>query len=52
MFVVHEVFKSDGKKFLRYQSEDKFDCEVYVFHHQYDYGAILNGDSQLIISEE
>jgi hypothetical protein len=51
MFVVYEVFKTDGKKFYRFESEDKFDCEVYVYHHIYDYGALLNGKSILVIEE-
>ena len=51
MFVVNEVFNTDGKKFHRFESEDKFTCEVYVDHHKYDYGALLNGDSELIIEE-
>ena len=51
MFVVYEVFKADGKKFFRFESEDKFTCEVYVDHHKYDYGALLNGASVLIIEE-
>lgn len=51
MFAVYEVFNSDGKRFLRYESDDKFDCEVYVEHHKYDYCAVLNGESKLIIEE-
>ena len=51
MFAVYEVFKTDGKRFLMYESTDKFDCEVYVYNHKYDYGALLNGDSELIIEE-
>lgn len=42
MYIVYEVFKSDEKKFYRYESKDRFDCEVYIEHHKYDYGAILN----------
>ena len=52
MFRVYEVFESDGKRFLRYESTDKFDCEVYVSHHQYDYGALSRGKSKLVIEEE
>lgn len=52
MFVVYEIFKTDGKKFFRFESEDKFTCEVYVDHHKYDYGALLNGKSELIIEEQ
>lgn len=57
MFRVYEVFNQDGnkflsgKKFLRFESTDKFECEVYVYHHKYDYGALLNGKSKLIIEE-
>ena len=51
-YSVYEIFKSDGKKFLRFSSEDKFTCEVYVDHHKYDYGALLNGTSELVIVEE
>lgn len=52
MFTVYEVFKTDGKKFRRFSSDNRFDCEVYVDHHKYDYGAILNGKSELTIEEE
>lgn len=51
MFVVYEVFKSDGKKLLRFKNEDKFTCEVYVDRHKYDYGALLNGASELVIEK-
>lgn len=46
MFIVYEIFKKDGKKFFRFESKDKFDCEVYVYHHQYE-----NKKSNLIIEE-
>lgn len=49
MFTVYEVFKKDGKKFWRFESKDEFTCEVWVDHHRYDYGALNNGDSELII---
>ena len=35
-YTVYEVFP-DGKKFFRFESNDHFECEVYVAHHQYDY---------------
>ena len=52
MFVVYEIFKVDEKKFFRFESTDKFECEVYINHHQYDAGALRKGDSKLIICEE
>lgn len=51
MFVVYEVFKSDGKKLLRFKNKDKFTCEVYVDRHKYDYGVLLNGVSELVIEK-
>lgn len=36
MFIVYEIFP-DGKKFFRFESKDRFDCEVYVYHHKYDH---------------
>lgn len=35
MYRVYEVFP-DGKRFFRFESNDKFECEVYVYHHEYD----------------
>lgn len=48
---VLEVFKSDEKRFLRFESDDKLECEVYVYRHRYDHGALLNGASELVIEE-
>ena len=42
---VYEVFP-DGKKFFRFESDDRFECEVYVYHHQYDHKV-----SKLIIED-
>lgn len=36
MHAVYEIFP-DGKKFFRFESADRFECEVYIAHHQYDY---------------
>ena len=33
-YKVFEVF-SDGKKFFLFESNDRFECEVYVEHHKY-----------------
>ena len=46
-YTVYEVFP-DGKKFFRYESDDRFDCEVYVSHHWYDHP---NASSKLIIED-
>lgn len=36
MFAVYEV--SEGKRDLwRYESEDRFNCEVWVDHHSYEH---------------
>lgn len=35
MYKVYEIF-SDGKRFFRFESDDKFNCEVYIHHHYYD----------------
>ena len=51
MFTVYEVFKADGKKFFRFESEDRFDCEVYVHNHCYDCTALRKGNSELVIEE-
>ena len=34
-YQVFEVFP-DGKKFFRFESADRFECEVYIEHHKYD----------------
>ena len=36
MFTVYEVFP-DGKRFFRFESNDSFECEVYIDHHKYDH---------------
>lgn len=51
MFKVIEVFKNDGQKFVRFESNDKFECEVWIAHFQYEIPAVLNGRSELIIEE-
>lgn len=35
LYTIYEVFP-DGKKFFRFESNDRFECEVYVEHHKYD----------------
>lgn len=35
-YTVYEVFP-DGKKFFRFESNDLFECEVYVYQHEYDH---------------
>lgn len=35
LHTVYEIFP-DGKKFFRFESTDRFECEVYIAHHQYD----------------
>jgi hypothetical protein len=51
MFKVYEVFKSDGKKFLWFESDDRFTCEVYVSNHCYDSTALRKGNSVMAIEE-
>ena len=46
-YTVYEVFP-DGKRFFRYESNDSFDCEVYVENHKYSYSV----SGKLIIEEE
>lgn len=41
IFAVYEVFP-DGKKFFRFESNDRFECEVYVDHHKYDWNRVHN----------
>ena len=51
MFKVYEIFKADGKRVFRFESDDRFACEVYVSHHCYDCGALRKGKSRLVIEE-
>lgn len=44
-YIVYEVFP-DGKKFFRFENDDRFECEVYVDHHKYDHRV-----SKLVIEE-
>lgn len=46
MYVVYEVFP-DGKRFFRFENENKIDCEVYVNNNKYDCKK-----SKLIIEKE
>lgn len=46
-FTVYELFM-DGKEVARFSSNDKFECEVYVSHHQYDNSIIRSGSSLII----
>ena len=34
-FTVYEVC-ADNARFIQFESNDGFECEVYVAHHQYD----------------
>ena len=34
-FTVYEVF-ADNKQYLKFESDNRIDCEVYVNNHQYD----------------
>ena len=48
-YAVYEVFP-DGKKFLRFESDDLFDCEVYVNNHCYEY-QVMRANSKLVIED-
>ena len=45
LYQVYEVFE-DGKRFFKFESNDKFECEVFVAHHQYDHR-----ESRLVIDD-
>lgn len=45
-YTVYEVFP-DGKRFFRFESDDHFECEVYVDHHKYS----VSVRGKLIITE-
>jgi hypothetical protein len=47
MYKVFEIFP-DGAKILRFENCDRFECEVYIAHHQYDY-SIIRAKSTLTI---
>ena len=49
MFTVFEVFP-DGKKLFRFESNDRFDCEVYINNHYYDY-CVMRANSKLVIED-
>lgn len=36
IYLVVEKCNYDPRVFVMYQSEDRFMCEVYIDHHQYD----------------
>lgn len=51
MYNVYEVFKSDGKRFLLFQHEDHFSCEVWARNHFDCTTALHRGFSELIIKK-
>ena len=48
MYAVYEVF-DDGKRFLLFENDDLFTCEVYVWNHQEATTALKNRWSKLVI---
>lgn len=50
MYKVFEIFP-DGNKIFRFESDDIFECEVFINHHQYDY-CVIRSKSKLIIEED
>lgn len=52
MFRVYEVFKADGKGFLRYESRTKKECELWIKRHEQREPAVINGLSELMITEK
>lgn len=50
MYGVYEVFE-DGKRFLLFEHNDRFTCEVYAQNHQDATTALRNRWSSLIIEE-
>lgn len=50
MYGVYEVFE-DGKRFLLFEHNDRFTCEVYARNHQDATTALRNRWSSLIIEE-
>ena len=48
-YKVYEVFP-DGKRFFRFESDDFFDCEVYVNNHICE-RTVSMGLSKLVIEE-
>lgn len=46
-YIVLEVFP-DNHKIQRYSNDDKFECEVYISQHEYDY-SVVRAKSKLII---
>lgn len=51
IFRVYEIFKSDGKKFLLFESEDHFTCEVMASRYQCDSRAVGDGRAYIQIEE-
>lgn len=51
MFVVYEVFNSDGKRFPMFYHKDRFDCEVWAANHSLDMISVQAGRAKLVIEE-
>lgn len=52
MYRVYEVFKADGKGFMRYENRSKKECESWIKRHELREPAVINGLSELIITEK
>lgn len=51
MFVVFEVFFSDGKKFPVFECKDRFECEVWIRNKGSEFNSVNKGRSALVIEE-
>lgn len=49
MFCVYEVFKSDGKRFLRFCHPDRFTCECWCRNEGSVLLSVLRGRAYLVI---
>lgn len=52
MFVVYEVFKSDGKRFPVYHHHYWHDCYVWAFNHNFDWKSVVEGRAKFVIVKE
>ena len=51
MFVVYEVFKSDGKRYEVYQHPDRMTCEVWMVNRSCDWSTVVRGSAEFVIEE-
>lgn len=49
MYQIFEIM-TDGKQYFRFETDDKFEAEVWIDHHKYDHSVIRSKSKLIIVS--